>query len=420
MATFTTDHPADFTADFTALSLLADKANFTDFTATGFKASSITLPGLEVTVTGAFNANTETGTVHGLVVANALAGVETVTHISLGLDTLVEALQGGVQHGLAVIFAGDDTITGSTGPDNLRGYAGNDTIHGGASSDNIRGDAGHDVLHGGGDGDVILGGAGNDMLFGDGAADYLDGGTGNDILKGGAGDDALIGGAGKDTLDGGAGLNDAVDYDYSSRGVTITLHGGQVSHAIIGGHAEDTLVGIEWLAGGRGSDHFTGDGQANALYGNNGADVLKGLGGNDQLSGDGGNDTLQGGGGKDDLFGGGGNDKLTGGAGADHFVFTVGPGPAGGGVDKITDFVHGVDSIGITRGGFPPLATVGPLSADNFALGTAHDGDDYIIYDKAHGKLFYDADGDGSGAARQLFAVLTNHAQLGASDFFIL
>jgi Ca2+-binding RTX toxin-like protein len=50
--------------------------------------------------------------------------------------------------------------------------------------------------------------------------------------------------------------------------------------------------------------------------------------------------TLSGGAGNDILRGGGGNDVLTGGTGSDKFVFE-----AGGGNDKVTDFVSGTDKI---------------------------------------------------------------------------
>lgn len=86
------------------------------------------------------------------------------------------------------LFAGDDTIKGSSKEDNyLQGGAGNDKIDGNSGTDGLFGEEGNDTLKGG---------AGND---------YLDGGEGNDTFDGGAGDDLLVGGAGVDTLKGGAG-----------------------------------------------------------------------------------------------------------------------------------------------------------------------------------------------------------------------
>ena len=62
----------------------------------------------------------------------------------------------------------------------------------------------------------------------------------------------------------------------------------------------------------------------------------------------------------------------------------------------------------------------GSLSANAFFAGTAaHDADDRIVYDSATGNLFFDADGHGAGAA-MLFANLSNHAALSASDFQVI
>jgi hypothetical protein len=72
------------------------------------------------------------------------------------------------------------TITGTGGPDRLRG---------------TRGD---DVICGKGGADVIRGRGGDDVLFGDGGSDRLRGGRGDDTLYGGDGDDALAGGRGSD------------------------------------------------------------------------------------------------------------------------------------------------------------------------------------------------------------------------------
>lgn len=72
-------------------------------------------------------------------------------------------------------------------------------------------------------------------------------------------------------------------------------------------------------------------------------------GSNDVINGQGGNDTLTGLSGNDILRGGDGNDVLTGGTGADQFWIASNGLPQG--VDTITDFVGGVDAIGI--GGIP-------------------------------------------------------------------
>jgi serralysin len=49
----------------------------------------------------------------------------------------------------------------------------------------------------------------------------------------------------------------------------------------------------------------------------------------------------------------------------------------------------------------------------------ANDADDRIIYTQANGALFFDADGNGAGAAVQ-FATLSTGLALSASDFMAI
>jgi Ca2+-binding RTX toxin-like protein len=73
----------------------------------------------------------------------------------------------------ALLYAGDDVVTGTAGSDVLSAFTGNDTIFG------LGGD------------DHLLGGAGNDALFGGAGKDWIAGGVGNDLLLGGAGGDTF-------------------------------------------------------------------------------------------------------------------------------------------------------------------------------------------------------------------------------------
>jgi Ca2+-binding RTX toxin-like protein len=64
--------------------------------------------------------------------------------------------------------------------------------------------------------------------------------------------------------------------------------------------------------------------------------------------------------------------------------------------------------------------SAGPLAAANFVLGTAAiDASDRIIYDAGTGGVWFDADGNGAGAA-QLFALVTVGTAITAADFVIL
>jgi Ca2+-binding RTX toxin-like protein len=69
---------------------------------------------------------------------------------------------------------------------------------------------------------------------------------------------------------------------------------------------------------------------------------------------------------------------------------------------------------------FAGFSHTGQLAADAFHLGSAaKDAEDRIIYHKATGGLFYDADGTGPEAQVQI-AVLSNEAVLAASDFVVI
>jgi hypothetical protein len=71
----------------------------------------------------------------------------------------------------------------------------------------ITGTAGPDVLRGSSRNDVICGLGGDDVLIGRGGRDRLVGGSGNDVLRGGPGDDTLVGDDGTDRASGGPGTD---------------------------------------------------------------------------------------------------------------------------------------------------------------------------------------------------------------------
>jgi Ca2+-binding RTX toxin-like protein len=89
------------------------------------------------------------------------------------------------------VSAGDDTIVGGDGDDNIDGNTGNDTIIGGRGDDIFQPNDGDDTLDGG---------PGNDDIACD---------PGNDAINAGPGDDRVCGGPGLDTIDAGDG-NDSV------------------------------------------------------------------------------------------------------------------------------------------------------------------------------------------------------------------
>jgi len=172
----------------------------------------------------------------------------------------------------------------------------------------------------------------------------------------------------------------------------------------------------------------TGDTNANALAGTAGRDLLMGLGGNDTLAGGDNNDSLVGGTGNDNLNGNNGNDwlegnsgndTLTGSGGQDAFILRE---SGAANADLLADFASGWDNIQLDAAGFSAIGAAGRFTANDprfFAGTAAHDADDRIIYNSATGQIFYDADGNGAGAA-QLIATLPAGRGVVAGDFNVI
>lgn len=162
------------------------------------------------------------------------------------------------------------------------------------------------------------------------------------------------------------------------------------------------------------------------MYGDAGNDVLKGtkhndivLGGegNDKLYGNEGNDTLAGNAGDDIFYSGLGADTIIGGAGNDQVNFTEALN--NNSADTIKDFTAGSDKIGLGKDIFAALE--GGIEAAEFGLGTTASGEQHILFDKASGNLYYDADSAGGGAAVHFATVSgSNLDQLNQSSFAIV
>ena len=295
-----------------------------------------------------------------------------------------------------------DILSGTSAPSYILGKAGDDDLSGGAGNDTIYGSYGNDLLFGEDD---------NDKLYGEQDADYLDGGAGNDTLDGGLGLDTLIGGSGSDTYYLGYDEIDVIDDQGLATDVDIVIMPYQLSKYTLPKGIEQGTI-----AAGTGSSNLTGNTGDNTLTGNDGKNKLIGAVGRDSLFGGLGDDVLNGGTGNDVLEGGTGKDNLTGGAGKDSFLFDT---ALKANVDKITDFKPIDDTLTLENSIFTNIAT-GALNTDNFvAATTAIDSNDYLVYNKATGALFYDADGSGVGAAVQI-AVLGVNLALTNADFVII
>jgi Ca2+-binding RTX toxin-like protein len=323
--------------------------------------------------------------------------------------------------------AGNDTLVGNGGNDVLIGGTGVDTSYGGAGDDYHFVDNAADVVveaagegtndrvfasvsytlaagtevemlttdwHIGTDAINLTGNEIANAIYGNEGANMLSGGGGNDTLVGNGGNDVLIGGTGIDTSYGGAGddyyfVDNAADVVIETAGQGSDRVFASASYTLAAG-AEVEMLTTDWHAG-TDAINLTGNEIANTLYGNEGANILNG---------------------------GGGSDTLVGNGGADSFAFTTALGANN--VDTIFDFASGTDKIALDDAVFTAIGGLGTLNPNAFFAGTAaHDADDRIIYDQATGSLYYDADGNGAGAAI-LFATLANHQAVAASDFTVI
>lgn len=358
----------------------------------------------------------------------------------------------------SVLFSADTEEQDPGDPDNgpldVVGTPDNEALDGSAFDDRITGLGGNDVIDGGAGADTLIGGGGNDALNGAAGNDVLKGGGGDDTLNAGSGDDTLVGGGGNDVMDGGEGsdvyralLQDAGSDVYQDSGASLddidTLDATRVADLLLGNFSL-AANGIEIIAGGEdgvrivsqdsgvnwdfggialiGISRIRGTVEEDLITGSSRADNLTGRGGDDVLSGAGGKDELRGGGGDDVLNGGAGKDLLNGGAGADAFVFNTDLAAAR--VDTITGFSPGEDVIRLDIGVFADLATAdgNTLNAEEFRAdknGIAKDADDRIIYNKTTGELYYDADGNGDGAA-VTFATLAGAPVIDEEDFLVV
>lgn len=341
-------------------------------------------------------------------------------------------------------YGGNDILFGFDGNDVLDGGLGSDTMYGGSGNDSYYIDsltdsvietlgAGTDTVTSSvsttiawlpnhvenltlvgsayyGDGNdlnnVIRGTSAANGLYGYGGNDTLYGGDGNDVLSGGLGSDAMHGGTGNDTyyVDG---STDAVIEELGA-GIDTVIRSVSTIYVELPSNVENlTLSGPTYLGNGNSLNNvITGSSSQNALYGYSG------------------NDSLNGGAGNDVLVGGAGFDVLTGGLDSDTFKINH----SFEGLDRITDYSSLMDTIQVARsgfqvinpftGGFTTLA-LGAISSTQFRLGSgALDRNDYFIYNATTGALFFDQDGSGASAQRQI-TTLSNLPTLNSSDIVV-
>ena len=121
--------------------------------------------------------------------------------------------------------------------------------------------------------------------------------------------------------------------------------------------------------------------------------------------------------------------SIVGGAGADTITLRAGAGSLDTVVldsiatfDSITGFVVADDTVALSKAAMAALGAVGALTAAEFRAdtsGAANDAAQRIIYDTDDGNLYYDADGNGAGAAVQI-ATLVGAPSVTVADFVIV
>ena len=360
------------------------------------------------------------------------------------IHSVVVALNGSTAVSVRVNRVVEDSIKnienliGGSAADTFTGDANNNTLDGRAGADRMAGGLGDDTyivdntldriteLTNSGTDEVnssvslslqanvenlTLTGSSNINATGNALGNILTGNSGANLVDGKTGADTMIGGGDNDTyiVDN---IGDVIIEDENEGTDSVQ---STVSYTL-SNHIENlTLTGKAAING-------TGNNQDNRLTGNTAANTLSGGQGSDTLDGGSGNDTLLGGDGDDVLIGGLGNDLLTGGDHADKFRFSTALGKTN--VGTITDFATGIDRIELDDAIFKKFKGVtGQIAEGNFVKGSAGvkalDSNDRLIFNTDTGALFYDADGNGSGAAIQ-FATLTGVSNIAYTDFWIV
>ncbi|WP_417509146.1 calcium-binding protein [Methylophaga sp.] len=372
--------------------------------------------------------------VEEFAVANLFHNVDMIYDASEGEEGSFTHVYGGNESAGAT-----ETVYGSAGVDYGVMNGGNDTYYGGDGNDVLVGGSGADSLYGEDGDDIFLvggfgsGNSGTTSAADDGNQEWIATGAEHDLIVGGDGVDTLriTSGVGADTkTNGTVVLNDA-----NFQGMEVVQVGGTVDQLNVENDALQMLNDHYYFAA-----NGTVDDLSNSL-GNNGGTIdnvvvdASGVTANGLRFEGNGNDNTFIGTTQDDVFvGNGGNDTLTGGNGADTFVFgQVHEQVVTGdddevqtyvdtafdltGIDTITDFVSGLDTIALNVDQFTSL-TAGSFTADNLVCSVgaaAGDANDFLLFDTSTGALSYDADGSGAGAAVQ-FATLTGVTSLSASD----
>lgn len=196
-----------------------------------------------------------------------------------------------------------------------------------------------------------------------------------------------------------------IDASLQPGGLTLDLSKGTLQ---VGGQSQRLSGSYREIRGTEQGDRITGSKKAESLDGIAGNDVIVGLDGNDFLNGGLGSDTLTGGKGKDQFVLANGsylNDQFT------AFDRAMG-------VDKITDFERGMDTITLYRDTLTAFTSRRISFTSVATQKEAQKSKALLTYITKTGSLFYNQNGAAGGfGSGGLFADFTNGLSLRVGDF---
>ena len=288
----------------------------------------------------------------------ALANVENLTLIGIAAingtgDAGNNVLTGNIANNSLDGGSGVDTLIGGLGDDVYIVDSLTDTIIENAASgvDRIESSVTYSLAALANVENLLLTGTNNIDATGNGVSNVITGNNGNNILDGGAGADILAGGLG----------DDAYIVDNTADTVSEATTSG--TDTVFSSVAYTLGANLENL-------NLTGATAVNGT-GNAGDNLISGNSANNTLTGAAGADRLDGGAGNDILIGGTGADTLTGGLGSDTFRFALADSLTGTGMDTITDFVIGTDSldgpVAVTAANIRKLSVASAFSTTSLA-----------------------------------------------------
>jgi len=223
-------------------------------------------------------------------------------------DDTGDIINGGFGDDVLDGWVGDDTLQGGPDDDSIVGEDGNDTATFSGSGNEINASLTSNTANGAGSDGL----SGIENLSGSPQDDTLTGSAGPNIIRGGDGDDTVNGRAGNDDLGGGDGT-DLVTFSGAPGAITASLSSGTASGdgtdtlALFENMSGSGFADL--LRGDGNANRINGYSGNDEVRGYKGHDDLLGGTGGDDLIGDAGNDSLAGGPNSDDCSGGSGTDS---------------------------------------------------------------------------------------------------------------